>query len=116
MLHDEHRAKTAARAHHQAGKMQPKYDITHASPRFDLCSDAADVVSRCIGVGPHAQHDAYGARPSSYSPSMRTKHTRAILPERLAQAWLVPFCTMTSPARQSVSLVSVMSVISPSNT
>ena len=47
-------------------------------------------------------------------PSINTKQIRAVLSERLAQAWLVPRWISTSPARMSVSLSSITAQISPS--
>ena len=49
-------------------------------------------------------------------PSISTKAMRAVLCERLAQAWLVPRWMSTSPARSSVSPSSITDQISPSST
>ena len=58
----------------------------------------------------------FAAMSPSYTPSTRTKSMRQVLPERLAQAWLVPRCTTTLPCFSATSPLSSTSVSSPSIT
>jgi hypothetical protein len=54
--------------------------------------------------------------PAAYGTETRMKATRHGAGPRLLQAWLVPRCTSTSPARRRVSPSSISAQISPLRT